>query len=138
MYPSVKDAIDVALNFISKKWAISILLDLREGRKRFSEIIAQNEGLSNKVLSERLKELIDHGYVRKYIINAIPLVVKYQVTDKSKFLNRLILELSMLGFQDTLLNELNDITRGKLLAELGNIFDLKAESLNEIQERFMS
>ncbi len=91
----LKSLIDRSLAFLSKKWTVNILLDLMDGRKRFSELLNSNESISNKVLADRLKELVEDNYIQKIVINMIPLTATYQLTEQGRRLNRILFELAV-------------------------------------------
>lgn len=102
----LKDSIEEITKFISKKWTTNILIDLFEGKKRFSDILDSNDNLSNKVLSERLKEMIEAGYVQKLVINMIPLKIKYQLSMQGYELKNILFEIAKFG----LLTQQNGVT----------------------------
>ncbi|MFX0066629.1 MAG: winged helix-turn-helix transcriptional regulator [Candidatus Hermodarchaeota archaeon] len=92
-----KSPISLTLQLIGKKWTTEIITDLMSGRKRFSDLLDSNPDISSKMLSERLKELYNEGFIDKIIINMIPLRVKYQITSKGKLLNRVLYEMAIFG-----------------------------------------
>ena len=102
----LKDSIEEITKFISKKWTTNILIDLFEGKKRLSYILDSNDNLSNKVLSERLKEMIKAGYVQKLVINMIPLKIKYQLSMQGYELKNILFEIARFG----LLTQQNGVT----------------------------
>ena len=67
-----------AVELVGKRWTGAILLVLMEGRLRFSEIRALVPDLSDRLLSERLKELEAEGIVRRNVIDEIPVRVEYE------------------------------------------------------------
>ena len=75
-----------AVELVGKRWTGAILLVLMEGRLRFSEIRALVPDLSDRLLSERLKELEAEGIVRRNVIDEIPVRVEYELTDKGRAL----------------------------------------------------
>ncbi|MFQ5977836.1 MAG: winged helix-turn-helix transcriptional regulator [Candidatus Heimdallarchaeota archaeon] len=92
-----KSPITLTLQLISRKWTIEIITDLMQGRKRFSDFLEAHAGLSSKMLSERLKELYNEGFVEKIVTNMMPLRVKYQITDQGRLLNRVLYEMALFG-----------------------------------------
>jgi DNA-binding HxlR family transcriptional regulator len=69
-----------AMIFISKKWSIEIIRDIFFGKKRFKEFNAEKPNLSNKVLSDCLKNLEQNGIIEKRIINSSPISTEYYLT----------------------------------------------------------
>ena len=90
-----KCPIDIALDEINKKWTINIIKSIFLGSKRFNEIINDFTDLSNKVLSDRLKELETKKIVKKEIKSITPILIEYSLTEKGKSLNNILYELSM-------------------------------------------
>jgi DNA-binding HxlR family transcriptional regulator len=89
--------IDKTLEYIGKKWVLTIIKDLFLGKKKFHEFLEANPQLSNKVLSQKMKELESHGLIEKRIISKTPLVAEYYLTTKGAALNRILFEIAMYG-----------------------------------------
>jgi DNA-binding HxlR family transcriptional regulator len=75
-----------AVELVGKRWTGAILLVLMDGPLRFSEIRQLVPDLSDRLLSERLKELEGEGMVRRTVIDDVPVRVEYELTDKGKAL----------------------------------------------------
>ena len=71
-----------AVELIGKRWSGAILLVLLEGPARFSEIKECVPDLSDRLLSERLKELEAEGIVVRRVIAGSPVRTEYALTDK--------------------------------------------------------
>ena len=72
---------------LGKRWTgIIVDLLLAEGPKRFSEIAALMEVVSDRVLSERLKELEAEGIVQREVCADTPVKVVYSLTEKGQAL----------------------------------------------------
>ena len=82
--------LDFAMEFIRGKWKSILLCHLYEGPKRFLELQKSIDGLSQKVLNEKLKELEGEGLINKIIYAEIPPNVEYFLTDKGKELYEII------------------------------------------------
>ncbi|MDI3327488.1 MAG: helix-turn-helix domain-containing protein [Alicyclobacillaceae bacterium] len=79
--------IEKTLQVIGKKWMVLIIRELFRGCKRFAEI-GRNLPITDKVLSERLKELEEHGIVQRTVYpDASPPRVEYTLTEKGKSLH---------------------------------------------------
>jgi len=87
-------AIDNALNYLGKRWALQIIRDLFQGRTRFNEFLKKNKELSGKVLSERLKDLENNDIITKTIVEKNPVLIEYHLTSKGKELDKVIAELA--------------------------------------------
>ncbi|GCE26849.1 putative HTH-type transcriptional regulator YvaP [Dictyobacter alpinus] len=71
-----------AVQVICKRWTGLLLDALMEGPRRFGELTSLVEGLSDRVLSDRLRELETEGIVKRVVYPQIPVRVEYQLTDK--------------------------------------------------------
>jgi DNA-binding HxlR family transcriptional regulator len=68
------------LALIGDKWTVMLLGDLEEGRKRFNELRREVEGISQKMLSTKLKALERDGLVERTFYAVIPPRVEYELT----------------------------------------------------------
>jgi DNA-binding HxlR family transcriptional regulator len=71
-----------AVELIGRRWTGAILSALLMGATRFTDIIHAVPGLSDRLLSERLKELEAEGIVRRIVHPETPVRIEYQLTDK--------------------------------------------------------
>jgi DNA-binding HxlR family transcriptional regulator len=55
----------VVLEHVTSKWGVLVLGTLREGPRRFSELARSCPGISDRMLSATLKELVGDGLVRR-------------------------------------------------------------------------
>lgn len=79
-----------AVELIGRRWTGAILRALLAGQTRFSEITAVVPGLSDRLLSERLKELESEGIVTRVVIPETPVRVEYHLTAKGRDLHKVI------------------------------------------------
>lgn len=68
-------------NIIRCKWSLSVLSLIRQGINRPGAMEKSVEGLTTKVLNERLRKLVNFGILEKTIFPEIPPRVEYQLTD---------------------------------------------------------
>ena len=94
--------VDKTLNLISKKWSIQIIRDMFFGKKHFKEFKEDKPKLSNKVLSNCLKDLEENGLIEKKILNTTPVTTEYYLTDYGRSMNRIVYELAMFTLDDEL------------------------------------
>jgi DNA-binding HxlR family transcriptional regulator len=71
-----------ALEILSKRWTGLVIFVLQRGPLRFNEIAAHIDVISDRMLSERLKELEAEGIVERRIFAEVPVRVEYRLTDK--------------------------------------------------------
>ncbi len=75
-----------AVELIGKRWSGAILLVLMDGPLRFSQIKCLVPDLSDRLLSERLKELEGEGIVARYEEDGASCRVQYGLTAKGRAL----------------------------------------------------
>ncbi|MBQ2636744.1 MAG: helix-turn-helix transcriptional regulator [Methanobrevibacter sp.] len=106
--------VDRTLNLINKKWSIQIIRDMFFGKKHFKEFQEDKPKLSNKVLSNCLKELEENGLIEKVVLNTTPVSTEYYLTDYGKSMNKIVYELAMFTLHDENDNSYSDETRDSL------------------------
>ena len=79
-----------AVELVGKRWTGAILLVLMDGPLRFSEIKHLVPDLSDRLLSERLKELEAEGIVERRVDSAGPVRVDYGLTAKGRDLEPVV------------------------------------------------
>ncbi len=75
-----------SIEMVGKRWTGAILMVLMEGALRFSEIGATIPDVSDRLLSERLKELEAEGIVERHVLGGSPVGVEYALTEKGRAL----------------------------------------------------
>lgn len=88
--PSYRHAIEI----IGRRWTGAILRAMLTGSSRFSEILAEIPGLSDRMLSERLKELEAEGIVERRVTPSVPVRVDYVLTEKGSALGEVIVDVA--------------------------------------------
>lgn len=79
-----------AIQLLGKRWTGLILDTMLEGPQRFCEMTAIVEGLSDRVLSDRLRELESEGVVERVVYPQIPVRVEYRLTEKGRDLRPVV------------------------------------------------
>ncbi len=82
-----------AIELIGKRWTGAILSSLTEGPLRFGELARAIPGLSDRLLSQRLRELEREGLVERTVEAGTPVKVTYSLTPKGADLRPAIYEL---------------------------------------------
>ena len=83
-----------AIELIGRRWTGAILRAMLSGEARFSDIASVVPGLSDRLLSERLKELEAEGIVTRTVVASTPVRVDYALTDKGQALSEVIAAVS--------------------------------------------
>ena len=79
-----------AMEILGKRWTGLILNVLLEGPQRFSGLAERLEPVSERMLSERLKELELHGIVTRQVLPEAPVRVQYELTPKGHALQDVV------------------------------------------------
>jgi DNA-binding HxlR family transcriptional regulator len=82
-----------AVELVGRRWTGAILRVLMDGPLRFSEIAQAIPELSDRLLSERMKELESRGIVRRTVIPGPPLRVRYELSTMGSELEPALIEL---------------------------------------------
>ena len=93
-HPTCCPQLHEAVELIGRRWTGAILAVLIEGgTMRFSEICAAVPHLSDRLLSERMKELEARGMVERRVVEAAPVRVQYTITEMGRALGPTLAEL---------------------------------------------
>ena len=84
-----------AIELIGKRWTGAILSSLTEGPLRFGELARGIPGLSDRLLSQRLRELESEELVERKVEPGTPVRVTYSLTAKGAGLRPTIHELKL-------------------------------------------
>lgn len=76
-----KCPIEATLKMTGCKWKILIIRDLLTGTKRFGELKKSVSGITQKVLTSKLRELEEDGLIERKVYPQIPPKVEYTLTD---------------------------------------------------------
>ncbi|MNO12342.1 putative HTH-type transcriptional regulator YtcD [compost metagenome] len=73
--------VEATLEVIGGKWKVVILCHLDKGDKRTSELKRLMPGITQKMLTQQLRELEEDGVVKRSIYEQIPPKVVYSLTE---------------------------------------------------------
>jgi DNA-binding HxlR family transcriptional regulator len=82
-----------AVELVGRRWTGAILRVLMDGPLRFSEVAQAIPELSDRLLSERMKELEARGIVQRTVIPGPPLRVQYELSEMGHELEPALSEL---------------------------------------------
>ena len=120
--------IEIVHDIIKGKWKTIILYQMKDGPKGLSELEHEIEGITQKMLLEQLRELIQFGLVEKKIFEGYPLRVEYSITERRgrKMIEAIII-MQMIGIDYMLENGMSGT-----LIEKGILTEEEIKSFNEI------
>lgn len=76
-----------AIDILGKRWTGLIVRVLMNGPRRFGQMAAAIDGLSDRMLSERLKELEAEDIIQRLVFPDTPVRVEYALTEKGRDLH---------------------------------------------------
>jgi len=76
-----------AVELVGRRWTGAILSTMLAGATRFTDIVHAVPGLSDRLLSERLKELENEGIVVRQVHPDTPVRIEYLLTEKGRALS---------------------------------------------------
>ena len=90
-------SIDDTMDVLRSKWTVEILTAILCGSTRFKDILTAVHGLSDKVLTERLRQMVDDRLIEKYECRGYPPRVEYRLTDHGKRLYVIVYRMTEWG-----------------------------------------
>ncbi|MBX2926057.1 MAG: helix-turn-helix transcriptional regulator [Chitinophagaceae bacterium] len=85
----LRDALDV----ISGKWKLPILIAINHGNKRFREIERSIPKITTKVLAKELKDLEEHKLIKRTVYDSSPVLIEYSTLPYAGTLDKVVEEL---------------------------------------------
>jgi DNA-binding HxlR family transcriptional regulator len=83
--PELKSCpIETTFKIIGKRWTVLVIREILRGNTQFNRFMENIDGISPKVLTERLRELERLGIIRRRIVSEYPVRVEYSLTDLGK------------------------------------------------------
>lgn len=92
--------VEATLDVIGGKWKPVILCDLHEGPMRTSELPRAIPNVTQKVLTEQLRDLEHDGIVTRKVFNEVPPRVVYGLTEHGQNLSGLLEQICQWGEED--------------------------------------
>lgn len=83
-----------AVELLGRRWTGAIVILLLQGVSRFNELAARIPEMSDRMLSERLKELEAEGIVKRTVRPETPVRVEYGLTEKGRALQTAVSAIS--------------------------------------------
>ena len=90
--------IDAAMDVVSGKWKVLILWELHHhGIRRFAELRRGLPGVSEKMLTQHLREMEEDGLVHREVHREVPPKVEYSLTEHGRALDAALAPLGAWG-----------------------------------------
>ncbi|MEI6462309.1 MAG: helix-turn-helix domain-containing protein [bacterium] len=103
-----KNPVNTTLKVIGGKWKPVILWYLNQQKSyRFNELFRALKGITQKMLTQQLRELEAEGLIKREVFPVVPPKVEYSITTYGKTLNKVLEALAAWG-------EKHELKTGKL------------------------
>ncbi|MGD9534496.1 MAG: winged helix-turn-helix transcriptional regulator [Candidatus Nitrosocosmicus sp.] len=90
--PELKSCpIETTFRIIGKRWTVLIIREILRGHTQFNRFMENIEGITPKVLTERLRELERLGIISRKIVSEYPVRIEYNLTDAGEGLEQVLL-----------------------------------------------
>ena len=76
--------VETTSKIIGKKYTVLLIRNMLSNHKRFNQFLESIEGMNQKILSTRLKEMEREGLVTRKVYAEMPLRVEYFLTEKGR------------------------------------------------------
>lgn len=79
------------ITLIGNKWTLLIIRDLLIADRplRYNELAKSLKKISSKILSNKLRNMVNYGIIEKHIIDDSPIKVEYSLTEKGRELSKI-------------------------------------------------
>ena len=89
--------VDLTLHIVGGRWKGSVEWNLRARKMRFGELKRTLVTINDKMLSQVLKELEEHGVVNREVFQVVPPKVEYSLTKEGKKIIPIMKKMSEYG-----------------------------------------
>jgi DNA-binding HxlR family transcriptional regulator len=83
-------AVESTLEVIGGRWKVLILRELLQGVRRFNELHRALHGITQKMLTQQLRELEEDGIIHREVYLQVPPKVEYSLTETGKTLKPIL------------------------------------------------
>ena len=91
------DPLEIVWKIIGGKWKVQIISNLFEGKKRFNEIRKTMPQITQKMLTNALRDLEKDGVVERKVYPEVPARVEYTLTEMGKSLESVVNNMNQWG-----------------------------------------
>lgn len=92
--------VEATMDIIGGKWKTIILCHLRHGMMRTGELRRAIPAITQKMLTQQLRELENDGIVHREVYEQVPPRVEYSLTERGEILNQILSMLCTWGEQN--------------------------------------
>ncbi|MGH7998818.1 MAG: winged helix-turn-helix transcriptional regulator [Brasilonema sp.] len=97
--------VETTLKVIGGRWKVLIIRELMDGIKRFGELQRALDGITQKMLTQQLREMEEDGIIHRKVYPQIPPKVEYSLTPLGESLQPILFAMHEWGVKH--LSEIN-------------------------------
>lgn len=90
-------SVEAVVSLIDGKWKCVVLFHLLDGTMRFNEIRRQIPGVTQRMLTNQLRELEQDGLIIRKVYAQVPPEVEYSLSDMGRGLEPILMALKVWG-----------------------------------------
>lgn len=90
-------SVEAAISLIDGKWKCVVMFHLLGGTMRFNEIRRQVPGVTQRTLTNQLRELEDDGLIERKVYAQVPPKVEYSISPLGRSLEPILVSLKVWG-----------------------------------------
>ena len=83
-------SVEITLSLLGNKWKVLILRELFKGTKRFGELSRGVPGISQKMLTQQLRQMEEDNLVKRKVYAEVPPRVEYSLTEIGRSLSPIL------------------------------------------------
>jgi DNA-binding HxlR family transcriptional regulator len=96
-FPEACEPFDAAMRLLGRRWAGAVVRAMLDGATRFGEIRAALPGITDAVLSARLRDLCAMGLATREVTQDAPVQVRYRLTPAGRDLRPVLAAIEKYG-----------------------------------------
>lgn len=118
----------MGVELIKRKWLLLIVRDIYSGKTHFNEFKKENPGITNRVLSNCLKDMEEKGLIVKITSGKDQFDTEYHLTERGEKLNHVLYALgSYMAETDPYFDKFDEKQRAEIKSYLKNKYDIKVD-----------
>jgi DNA-binding HxlR family transcriptional regulator len=96
--------VEITLTLLGNKWKVLILREIFTGKKRFGELSRGIQGISQKMLTQQLRQMENDNLIQRKVYAEVPPRVEYSLTEVGESLKPILDAMHKWGEQYQLLH----------------------------------
>jgi DNA-binding HxlR family transcriptional regulator len=102
-------AVETTLKILGGRWKVLILRELLVGTQRFNQLHRSLPGITQKMLTQQLRELEEDGIIRRQVYPQVPPKVEYSLTPLGESLDPVLQAMHEWGVKHPIAKKLNEL-----------------------------